>query len=228
MKETNMASSSKTKLFYDVDEITARLDMSLIDIGVLLAEQEIRLCTPVAGLPVEVGTWEDGDGSSPYRIPDDYQELTGLIDLRPRDAWAVLRNGSGVLVWLDVPAPGYMRIGGENPNHPGHEVTRNDVGVRHAEMLRLQAQYGSVAMETAAPQARSRGVQATHDWKALALEVARLVYFDGVPESKTALIRHCQQWFAERGSKVPDESTLHRELKDFWTMFAPEAKRKIA
>jgi hypothetical protein len=66
-------------------------------------------------------------------------------------------------------------------------------------MLRLQAQYGSVAMDTAAPQARSRGVQATHDWKALALELARLVYFDGVPEPKTALIRHCQQWFAERG-----------------------------
>ena len=223
-----MVSSSKTKLFYDVDEITARLDMSLIDIGVLLAEQQIRLCTPVAGLPVEIGIWEDVNSGSQYRVPDDYQELTGLIDLRPQDAWAVLRNGSGVLVWLDVPAPGYMRIGGANPGHPGHEVTRNDVGVRHTEMMRLQAQYGSVATETAAPQARSRGVPATHDWKALALELARLVYFDGVPESKTALILHAQRWFAEQGRKVPDESTLQRELKDFWKMFAPEAKRKVA
>lgn len=228
MKEIHVANGSKTKLFYDVDEITARLDMSLIDIGVLLAEQQIRLCTPVAGLPVEVGIWEDMDSGSHYRIPDDYRTLTGLIDLRAQDAWAVLRNGSGILVWLDVPAPGYMRIGGANPDHPGHEVTRNDVGVRHAEMLRLQAQYGSPAAETAGPQARSRGVQATHDWKALGLELARLVYFDGVPESKTALIQHAQRWFAARGRKVPDESTLHRELKDFWGTFAPEAKRKIA
>lgn len=223
-----MANNSKTRLFYDVDEITARLDMSLIDIGVLLAEQQIRLCTPVAGLPVEIGIWEDEDSGSQYRIPEDYRDLTGLVDLRLQDAWAVLRNGSGVLVWLDVPAPGYMRIGGANPEHPGHEVTRKDVGVRHAEMMRLQAQYGSPATEAAAEPSRSRGVPATHDWKALALELARLAYFEGVPESKTALIRHAQQWFVVRGRKVPDESTLHRELKDFWAMFAPEAKRKIA
>ena len=58
------------------------------------------------------------------------------------------------------------------------------------------------------------------------LEVFRVIYFEGVPESKAALIRHVQKWFGDQGLKVPDESTLQKRLKNIWAMFAPEARRK--
>ena len=56
------------------------------------------------------------------------------------------------------------------------------------------------------------GALRTHDWDACMLEVFRLFYFEGVPESKAAPIRHVQAWFAGRGQKVPDESTLQKKL----------------
>jgi hypothetical protein len=40
-----------------------------------------------------------------------------------------------------------------------------------------------------------------------------------VPESFGALIRHVQGWFAEKGGRVPDESTMKRRLRDVWAMF---------
>jgi hypothetical protein len=43
---------------------------------------------------------------------------------------------------------------------------------------------------------------------------------------RKVLIRHMQAWFAQRGDKVPDESTLKRRLRDIWVTFRPEAKQR--
>jgi hypothetical protein len=56
----------------------------------------------------------------------------------------------------------------------------------------------------------------------------RAVYFEGVPPSFGALIRHIQAWYGAKGGRVPDESTLKRRLKKFWTVFGPEAQDKEA
>jgi len=57
-------------------------------------------------------------------------------------------------------------------------------------------------------------------------EACRLAYFDGVPPSFGALIRHIQGWYIAKGGRVPDESTLKRRLRKFWTIFGPEAQDK--
>jgi hypothetical protein len=224
-----MASRTRKKLFYDLNDVAVRLELSFVDIGVLLAERQIRLCTPVAGLPVEVGIWENEGCPDGYAVPEDRRLLTGLVDLRPQDALAVVRSGSGMLLWLDAPAPGYRRVIGFDPERPGHEVTRDDLGIRHEDLERIEAMFGGADDAPERPAApRGRGIQPTHDWDACQLEVFRLFYFEGVPESKAALIRHVQAWFGEQGRKVPDESTLQKRLKDIWAMFAPEARRKTA
>lgn len=223
-----MVARTKKRLFYDLKTVAARLDLSFVDIGVLLAEKQIRLCTPVAGLPVEVGLWENEGGPDRYAVAEDRQLLTGLVDLRPQDALAAVRNGSVVLGWLDMPPPGYRRVIGQETERPGHEVSRDDLGIRHEDLERLVAMFGAEEDAAEQPAARGRGVQPTHDWDACRLEVFRLFYFEGVPESKAAMIRHVQAWFGEHGRKVPDESTLQKRLKDIWAMFAPEARRKTA
>jgi hypothetical protein len=59
-------------------------------------------------------------------------------------------------------------------------------------------------------------------------EAPNMVYFDGVPPSFGALIRHIQGWYIAKGGRVPDESTLKRRLRKFWTIFGPEAQDKAA
>lgn len=221
-----MASRIRKKVFYELNDVAARLDLSFVDIGVLLAEREIRLCTPVVALPIEVGHWENEGCPDQYSVAQDYEEASGLFDLRPQDALAVVRNGSGILGWLDAPSPSYRRIVGADRERPGHEVTRDDLGIRHEDLKKLVEMFGDGAVTVEAPAPCSRGVPPTHGWEPCMLEVFRVIYFEGVPESKAALIRHVQKWFGDQGLKVPDESTLQKRLKNIWAMFAPEARRK--
>lgn len=212
------------KRFFGIDDVGARFGLSLVDMGVMAAEGQLRLCVPVAGLRVEIGEWEeDGDGHS-YRIPHGYRMLNGLAAVHALDGWTILRSGSSVLTSLWAEPGHYISIETGDPDYAGLEVTRDELGICREEWRRLEAQE---AGPEAPPKAR-RGVQATHDWDACWLEFARTVFFDGVPPSKGALIRHLQGWFAAQGRKVPDESTLQRRFTAAWKVFAPEAERKSA
>ncbi len=228
-----MAPGVKHKRFFTIDDVGARFGLTLVDMGVMAAEKQLRLSVPVAGLRVEIGEWEDdGDGHS-YRIPSGYRTLNGLVDVYAIDGWTILRSGTGVVSSLQAEPGHYISIETGDPDQPGLVVTRDELGVRLEEWRRLEAQEAQPEAQGAEPgveppaKAR-RGVQPTHDWDACWLEFARTVFFDGVPESKGALIRHLQSWFAAQGKKVPDESTLQRRFTAAWKVFAPEATRKSA
>ncbi|MCA3428709.1 MAG: hypothetical protein INF71_03835 [Roseomonas sp.] len=102
------------------------------------------------------------------------------------------------------------------------------MGLRHEELMRYLAFEQS--LEDAAPIGRQekRRAPTAYDWEEAQLEAFRLVYFDGVPPSFGALIRHIQGWYIAKGGRVPDESTLKRRLRKFWTIFGPEAQDKAA
>jgi hypothetical protein len=228
-----MAPRLKHKRFFGIDDLGARFGLTLVDMGVMAAEGQLRLSVPVAGLRVEIGEWEDdGEGQS-YRIPTGYRMLNGLVDIYAIDGWTILRGGTGVLGSLQAEPGHYISIETGDPDQPGLVVTRDELGVRLEEWRRLEAQEALPEAQDALPEGEApakarRGVQATHDWDACWLEFARTVFFDGVPESKGALIRHLQGWFAGQGRKVPDESTLQRRFAAAWKVFAPEAERKSA
>lgn len=223
-----MATRPKHKRFFSIDDVGAHFGLSLVDMGVMAAEGQLRLSVPVAGLRVEIGDWEeDGDGHG-FRIPAGYRMLNGLVDLYPVDGWTILRNGTGVVHALPTEGAGYTSIETGNPDQEGLLVTRDELGVRREEWRRLEAQDGDHEAEADAPARSRRGVQPTHDWDAARLEACRLFYFEGVPESQAALIRHMQAWFASKGLKVPDDSTLKRRFRDVWAMFGPEAKKRAA
>ena len=92
-----MSWSGKRKPIYDLGDISDRLGLNLMDVGTLIVEHDVRFCTPVAGLPVELGRWEEINLLDQQRVPVECQELTGLVDLRPQDAIAVLRDGSTIV-----------------------------------------------------------------------------------------------------------------------------------
>lgn len=223
-----MANPPKKKVFYQIDEVCERLGLSLLDMSVLVSERKIQLCTAVAGLLVEDGHYEvalDGDDAP---VPDDRSRVQGLVDLKPDDAWFVLRHGSQTIFWLAAEPGCYRRLVSTSEEDRGYTVIRDEVGVRHEEFARYAATEEALDSIALGPKAGGRGSQPTYDWDAARLEACRLIYFEGVPDSFGALIRHVQGWFAEKGGRVPDESTMKRRLRDVWAIFGSEAKRKAA
>ncbi|WP_019015922.1 hypothetical protein [Elioraea tepidiphila] len=120
-----MRSSTAHKRFFSIDDIGERFGLTLIDMGVLAAEQQLRLSVPVVALPVEVGEIEEIDEGQCCSIPTGHRYLNGLVDLLPHDGWIALRNGSAVIDHLDAEPGHYVRIVGRDPDHPGLEVNRS-------------------------------------------------------------------------------------------------------
>jgi hypothetical protein len=220
-----MPSITMHKRFFSIDEISERFGLSLIDMGVLVAERQLRLSVPVVGLTVECGDIEEVDPGEHCRIPTGYRWLNGLVDLRPEDGWTVLRNGSAVVDELEAEPGRYIRISGANIDAAVLSVTREELGVRLSEWQRLESQASGADAPRVETLPRRRGVHATHDWDAFWIETCRTLYFDGIPQTQAALLRKMQDWFAGQGRKVPDESTLKRKLKPLWQTFASEAQR---
>ena len=223
-----MANPPKKKVFYQIDEVCERLGLSLLDISVLVSERKFQLCTAVAGLLVEDGHYEvalDGDA---VPIPDDRLRVQGLVNLKPDAAWFVLRHGSQTIFWLAAEPGCYRRLVSTSDDDRGYTVIRDEVGVRHEELARYADTEEALDNIALGAKAGGRGSQPTYDWDAARLEACRLIYFEGVPDSFGALIRHVQGWFAAKGGRVPDESTMKRRLRDVWAMFGSEAKQTAA
>lgn len=223
-----MAKPPKKKLFYQVDEACALLGLSLLDMAVLASERKLQLCTVVAGLVIEEGHYEPAVDNTEMPVPTDRRYVQGLVDLRPEDAWYVLRAGSQMIFWLAAPKGSYCRLISTGEDDRGYTVIRDEIGVRHDDLMRFASEQVDLDDLAVGARRSGRGSQPLYDWDAARLEACRYIYFEGVPASYGALIRHVEGWFAGRGSRVPDESTLKRRLRDIWAVFGSEAAERAA
>jgi len=223
-----MATPPKKKVFYQIDEACSLLGLSLLDMAVLASERKIQLCAAVVSLVIEEGDYDVALDGDRIPIPTARRRVQGLVDLQPDDAWFVLRQGSQTIFWLAASPDSYRQLVSTGDEDRGYTVIRDEIGLRHEELVRYAAEQ--VALEDLAPgrRASNRGSQPIYDWDAARLEAFRRIYFEGVPPSFGALIRHVQAWFAEKGGRVPDESTLKRRLRDIWALFGSEAEQKAA
>lgn len=219
----------RTKIFYQIDEACERLGLSPLDVSVLVAEGRITASTAVGGLLVEEGSYEEDADGKETAVPHRQTFVRGLVDLNPSDAWHALRHGTQTIFWLaSIRAGEYRRLVSRTDEDRGHTILREELGLRHEELVRVEAQLGAAVEPPAARDTRSRAGSSPYDWDAARLEAFRRIYFEGVPPSFGALIRHVEAWFTERGGRVPDESTLKRRLRDVWATFGPEASQEVA
>jgi hypothetical protein len=217
-----MAASAK-KVFYPADDVCARLGVSLLELAVLVSERKVTLSTAVPVLMVEEGRYEAAADGTRQAVAEAKTEVRGIVPLQPEDGWHVLRAGSQTIFALSAEPGRYRRIVSGDDADGGYTVIREEVGVSRADLLRYEAALN--ALDDEQPVAKpGRGRQNGYDWRAADLEAFRRIYFEGVPESQGALIRHIAGWFASRGNKVPDESTLKRQLRHIWAEFGSEAK----
>ena len=223
-----MPNPPKKKVFYQIDEACSLLGLSSLDMAVLVSERKLQLCATVGKLLVEDGHYEVALDDTLMPIPNDRRYIEGLVELRPEDAWYVLRAGSQPIFWLAAEDGCYRRLVSTGEDDRGYTVIRDEVGVRHEELRRYAAL--EEGLDDIAPRAKGsgRGSQPHYDWEAAWLEAFRRIYFEGVPESYGALVRHVQAWFAANGGKVPDESTVKRRLRDIWATFGTERDQQAA
>lgn len=223
-----MPNTPKKKVFYQIDEACSLLGLSSLDMAVLVSERKLQLCATVGKLLVEDGHYEIALDDTLMPIPNDRRYVEGLVDLRPEDAWYVLRAGSQPIFWLAAEEGCYCRLVSTGEDDPGYTIIREEVGVRHEELRRYEALEAGLDNIVPRVKGSGRGSQPHYDWDAARLEAFRRIYFEGVPESYGALLRHVQGWFAVNGGKVPDESTMKRRLRDIWATFGSEAKQEAA
>lgn len=212
------------KLFYPADDACARLGLSLLELAVLVSEEKITVSTAIPGLMVEEGRYETAPDGTRQAVAESTTHVRGIVPLRPDDGWYVLRAGSQMIFSLGAEPGRYRRIVSGGDDERGYTVIREEVGVSHAELLRYDALLKSLDDEQATARP-GRGGHSGYDWRAADLEAFRRIYFEGVPESQGALIRHVAAWFASRGGRVPDESTLKRQLRRIWAEFGSEGRQ---
>jgi hypothetical protein len=213
------------KPFYRMEEICQRWGMTLVDLEAFVFAGELTLSVQVVDLAIEQGLLEPSPDGSLCRLSQGTEYVTGLFDLRAADASRVLRRGKDQVRQFAAKRGEYVYVAPPDGEWSWVDVERKDLVVRHAERERFEAAHQLAQPTIRELSARPRGAQPTHNWDAFWIETCRLLFFDGVPPSQAALIRHLQAWFAAQGKKVPDESTLKRKLKPLWELVAPEARR---
>ncbi|HYZ82393.1 MAG TPA: hypothetical protein VE571_14045 [Solirubrobacteraceae bacterium] len=229
-----MSSLIVRKPHYGIDEVCRRWGISEADLAGFVIERELTLSVVVAGITVEVGSIEVLDERDWHRIPEGRRTLTGAVDLRHWDAWHALTEGTRSIRGFLAEGDRYVDVASQDDEDGVYVVTRDRLIVRRGELERFeaaQAQLQSQANGAGAPAevvvamaAAPRGPVPQYEWDAFWREVARIMLFEGPPESLAALVRRMEAWFAER-PKQPDTSTIKKKLSPLWRMVVGEAER---
>ena len=212
------------KPHYGIEEACRRWEISDADLAGFVIEREITLAVVVASLPVDVGTIEDVDGEDWYRIPAGRRHLTGALDLLSLDAWRILTVGSHTIRSFDAEGDDYIDIADHGDETGVLVVTREQLIVRHAELVRFEAAQDEIAapVNIAAfpltPQPTARGAPPKYDWDEFYCELAVSMQIDGVPESQAAIVRRMVEWFATR-NQYPDQSTIKKKVALLWRRY---------
>lgn len=221
------------KPHYGIEEACRRWEISDADLAGFVIEREITLAVVVASLPVDVGTIEDVDGEDWYRIPAGRRHLTGALDLLSLDAWRILTVGSHTIRSFGAEGDDYIDIADHGDETGALVVTREQLIVRHAELVRFEAAQDEGTASTSSPVTpanpppAARGAAPRYDWDAFWAEALVSMFQDGPPATLAEYVRRMEAWFADRGEH-PDSSTIKKKLSQPWRRIAPQLERRRA
>ena len=199
-----------------LDELCGRWGLTHQDVAAFVLAKELAVSVVVIGVRVEYGHYEVVDPFQTSRIPTNYENVTGLADLEPVDAWRLIREERQSITRFKPKNSDYAEID-DSDCEDGLNFLREDVVVRLEEVERFELVHGLSAPVALAPppSASVRGVPSRYDWEAFWIELCRSIYVDGLPGSQAELVRQMRDWFETTGS-VPDDSTIKKKLSPLW------------
>ena len=221
------------KPYYGIEEVCRRWEISEADLAGFVIEREITLSIVVASLLVEIGTIEEVDHKNWCSIPEERRHLSGALDLHPVNAWSILTEGAQVINSFKAAGDGYISIEGREYENGELHVVRNQLIVRHAELVRFEAAQDQTAAPVAAvaPGApvvlNGRGAPAKYKWDDFYCALAVMTHAEGIPETQTELTRRMMDWFGKQ-NLYPDPTTVKRKVATFWRQYHEAIARNPA
>jgi hypothetical protein len=123
------------KAYYALDEIQTRLGLTRHDLGYLVENGLLKASVRVWDVLIEEGCYErDADGQW-FRLPTDHRRVSGLLDLRAKDAYRLFRDQVAVIDAFDAADGEYVVV--LRPED-GIEIRLADLVVRREERDRFE------------------------------------------------------------------------------------------
>jgi hypothetical protein len=222
------------KPFYRISELFTRWSVTESDIAAFVLKDELTLSIAVSQLPLHILEYEEVDDGVWCPIDEKHRFMSGTLDLRRDDAWAILTVGSAGITDFDAPRERSISYAPGGDDEPLH-VEAQSLVVRRDELERFeQAQAAAASLpavgasETSTSQERSkqRGAPSRYDVDAFWREVCRTVHVDGPPLRQGDLVLRLQQWFDRKlgSGNGPDESWIRKKIAPLWPDIAPEVR----
>ncbi|WP_156612480.1 hypothetical protein [Paramagnetospirillum marisnigri] len=187
-------------------------------IGALALDQKLVLSIGLSGVRAEVGEWQKVDIDEWQRLPEGWQYLTGIFDLKRNDAWSIIKHGPRVIdSVMPVEPDGYIEIRRQE-DLPEFVVAPDDLLIRREEVERFEANNAPAPRDVSAPSLSRGGPGAPpkYDWESFWIETCRRLHDDGPPSTQKEMVLNLLGWFDDKGAAVPDESTVKKKVSKLW------------
>lgn len=174
------------KVFYGVQDVAARWDCRLTDLGGWASIGRFAIITPIAS----------------NLVP--HQRFKGFVEVPVGDVMPLFRQGVRVIC--------RVRLGGIRPldqdawiefasKGDAPEVQLEDLLILAEDVHRFEVEHDLLRRPAAAVGAPTR-----YDWESMYIAQIIRIHDRGVPESQTAWVGEVQEWFA--GTKGGDRKSV--------------------
>ena len=125
----------RDKAYFRLDEIQAQLRLSRGDVIYLVENGLLKASVRVWHALIEEGEYDLAADGQTFRLSTDQRRFSGLLDLRPQDAYRLLRDQTALINAFDAPEGEYLVV--LRPED-GIEVRLDDLIVRRDERDRFE------------------------------------------------------------------------------------------
>ena len=198
-------------------DLCERWHVKPAQIAAVALEGKLKLSIPVPGLLAEVGEWVEIDEDNWQRMPEERRRVTGVFDLYPRDAWALIKDQTRGITDLSRGSDGFIDFEPE-----GHEANfsaaADDILIRRDEVKRFEAESAPAPRDVSEASAARGGPGAPpkYDWDGFWIEACRHIHDEGIPPTQAAMVRDLLDWFDRSGAAAPDPSTVKKKVSRLW------------
>ena len=198
-------------------DLCERWHVKPAQIAAVALEGKLKLSIPVPGILAEIGEYVEIDEDNWQRMPEERRRVTGVFDLYPRDAWALIKDQTRVITNLPRGNDGFIDFEPEG-QESNFSAAADDILIRRDEVDRFEVDSAPASPAIPAePAARGGpGAPQKFDWDGFWIEACRRIHDDGIPSTQAEMVRDLLDWFDDNGASVPDPSTVKKKVSRLW------------
>jgi hypothetical protein len=132
----------RDKAYFRLDEIQAQLGLSRGDLAYLVETGQLKTSARVWDVLIEEGVYEQEADGRPFHLPYDRRRFSGLLDLRAKDVYRLLRDQIAVVDAFEAREGEYLDL--LQPDD-GVEVRLDDLVIRREERDRFEREQGPIS-----------------------------------------------------------------------------------